>query len=87
MGYWNHRAIEKIDLFGEKYFEIHEVYYNADGTIHAMTTRAICPYGYENMEDLKETLQRMLRACDKEPLVDKEVMFTYYENNDGDEDL
>lgn len=86
IGFWNNRVVKKVDYFGEDYFEVHEVYYNKDGTIYAMTTNPIVPYGISVVE-LKETLERMIRASDKPFLVDGDVTFINYEDGDGEEFL
>jgi len=86
MGYWNHRAVKKIDYFGEPYYEIHEVYYNDDHTIYAMTVNPISLYG-ESLEDLKVTLERMMRCIENPILDERTIVFVNYEDGDpGEED-
>ncbi len=83
--YWNHRVVEKRDYFNEPYFEIHEVYYNIDHTIHAMTVHPISPYG-DSVENLKMVLGWMLTCTDRPVLVDGEITFVNYEDGDPDPD-
>lgn len=69
---WNYRAIEK-EYKGEKYYEIHEVYYNDNGTIYAMSENPDVPYG-ETLDDLKWSLQHMIDDIGKhEVLNEKEL--------------
>ena len=84
--YWNHRVVEKRDYFGELYYEIHEVYYNEDGTINGMTVHPISPYG-DSLDSLKTVLGWMLRCVDKPVLVDDEITFINYEDGDPDDDF
>ena len=67
---WNHRVVkrrvvecgEEIDWFG-----IHEVFYGLDGGT-AWTNEPVAVDG-ESVEELRETLERMLRALDT-PIID-----------------
>lgn len=69
---WNHRLIEYVDTDGEPWFAIHEVHYE-DQRPRAYTENPIAPTG-STIEQVRETLQRMLRCLDKPTL--KETDFT-----------
>ena len=67
--HWNHRVISKqvpADIKGntETAYEIHEVYYNEEGIPTSCTVDGITAFG-ETVEELKETLERMLKATEK----------------------
>ena len=64
---WNYRVIKKI-IGSEESFQIHEVYYNDDGTIKAWTENSIIPTG-ETLEELKKDFLMQLRGLD-EPILD-----------------
>lgn len=78
MGHWNHRVVKQRhpDLLSETgftdYFGIHECFYDDDGTKPGWTTDPIAPVS-ESLEDLRETLERMLRALDKPVIIDTET--------------
>lgn len=63
---WNHRVIKKTDSEGEIYFGIHEVYFKDDdeNNINSWSAepRGILEY---SLEDLRVTLERMLKSLDK----------------------
>ena len=73
---WNHRVIQKKVKRGfiEQYYEVHEVHYNADGDIVTMTESAVVPYG-ETIEELKESLGMMLKACEHPILVEEAMVY------------
>jgi len=60
---WNHRVV-KFTEDSDDWYAVCEVYYNEDGTIYAHTQDGIRVSG-ESVEDLKETLERMLRCLDQ----------------------
>ena len=68
---WNHRVLAKEFIFenGEKeiYFDIHEVYYDADGKPDGYTKNPIL-VGGENIKDIKWTLNKM-KECLKKPIL------------------
>jgi len=70
---WNHRVVRRTwrkgEVDEEKEYAIHEAYYGRDddGGI-SITADHKAPYG-ETVEELRETLQRMLRALDR-PVLD-----------------
>jgi hypothetical protein len=60
--HWNNRVVEHKNERGDVYYQVHEVYYNDDGSISkelGMTKEAITPTG-ETVDDLIETLETML---------------------------
>ncbi len=63
LGHWNHRVLRKKESDGNYYFQIHEVYYDENGKAWAATETPARPLG-ESQEELKETVQLMLNACD-----------------------
>ena len=70
--YWNHRVIKHTEKDGIVWYGVHEVYYTNDKPV-ACTQEAMNPYG-ETAEELKEDLERMLRACEK-PILDYDTDF------------
>jgi len=83
--YWNHRVIKKLDYVGEPYYEIHEVYYNGNHTIQAITVHPVNPYG-ESIESLRKVLNWMLKCTERPILVENEITFVNYEDGDPDPD-
>ena len=66
---WNYRVLRKEDICGDAYYEIHEVYYDEVGEPNGYTMDPIAPVG-DNIEDLRETLYKMLRDLDKPVLTE-----------------
>jgi hypothetical protein len=60
---WNHRV-----RLRNGWFEIVEAYYDADGKLEMQTVDAVSPGG-ETVDELRDELNRMLRALD-EPVID-----------------
>jgi len=81
MSHWNNRVVRTThvspnpDVSPCVEFAIHEVYYNDDGNICAITENPKSATG-ESVEELKETLQRMLSACDKDILINEELVYS-----------
>lgn len=68
---WNHRVFRQTTRFDGDWFTIREAFYDKDKeTPHSWTTDAIAPGG-SSVEELRENLERMLRALDK-PVLDEE---------------
>jgi|14BtaG_2_1085337.scaffolds.fasta_scaffold32907_2 hypothetical protein len=57
---WNHRVISRE---GQDELAIHEVYYDEDGEPNMVTNDAVGIYG-ETVEELRETLERMLKSLE-----------------------
>lgn len=64
---WNHRVVLTKDAFGEKWYSIHEVYYDGKGKIMGRTVDPVAVVG-NTKKELRLTLKRMLRALD-EPVI------------------
>ncbi len=64
---WNYRVVRHKTYGGQKYYQIHEVYYTESGGVAAMTEKAIAPLG-ETTTELQLDLNRMLEAMAKPPL-------------------
>lgn len=63
----NYRVIRKETSWGGDpypHYEIHEVYYNEDGTFQSWTSDWLAPYG-ETLDELRSDLLRMLEASEK----------------------
>ena len=91
MFHWNHRVVVErndgkwLDR-GPYWYSVREVFYNNDNTIYAYTENA-CQAGGDSIEELREYLEWMLAALDKEPLIDGEVEFVdFYLGDDEDTD-
>lgn len=62
--YWNHRLVK----YPNGSFGMHEAHYTrGKGDAHSITLDAVGVYG-DTLEEVKETLERMLKALDKKPL-------------------
>lgn len=66
---WNYRIFKK-NLAGHDVYEIHEVYYNSDGSIKGWTENSIIPTG-ETSEELKQDFSKQLLAFES-PILDYE---------------
>ena len=65
---WNYRVCKSVwkeDGYEEVNFEIHEVYYNKDGSIWAVSSNGIAAHA-ENVKSLGWTLNKMKEALKKE---------------------
>ena len=60
---WNYRVMRHTDAVGRTHYAIHEAYYNDVGEVTAWTDEPSAPFG-ETIEELREELERMLRALD-----------------------
>jgi hypothetical protein len=71
---WNYRLIDlSHENGGEPWVELHEVFYEDDGTLMGYTS--ISPGG-EDIADLKQSLEWMLLALDKPVLSVKDFKET-----------
>ena len=68
MSHWNHRVMRRVYPNDEVMYQIYEVFYNADGSIWGFTNDPVDPCG-ETVEEVRESLERMLRALDR-PVLD-----------------
>jgi hypothetical protein len=67
---WNHRVVRRASVVFGKPVEvlgIHEVFYGPDGGI-SWTTEPVAAEG-DTLDELRETLERMLKALDQ-PIID-----------------
>ena len=68
---WNHRIMRHTDSpDGEPYYALHEVFYDEEGGKPGWTKDPVNILG-ESPDEIRETLERMLRALDK-PVMDYE---------------
>lgn len=59
---WNYRVIKKSDIStGEETYQVHEVYYNSDGSIDCWTQHAVEPIAVSEVQ-LSEDIRLFLRA-------------------------
>ncbi len=68
---WNYRVIRK-ELGNSITFQIHEVYYNDDGSINAWTEQPVLPLG-ESCGELREDIRFFLSAFRKDVLKHQQV--------------
>ncbi len=66
---WNYRVIKT-----DKVFAIHEVYYNEDGTICAISEDPMYPHG-ESIKELKGDAEHFLLAFNKPVLKREKIKF------------
>ena len=72
MGHWNHRVVKRIVReAGEdvEWFGIHECFYERSDESDPGWTDEPIAVGGESVDELRETLERMMRALDK-PVID-----------------
>lgn len=69
---WNHRVLKHKGYNGEEYYAIHEVFYSMDGLGTKAWTENPTEIVGESIEDIRETLLRMLDCLDKEVIVCEE---------------
>lgn len=76
--HWNHRVVRRVYHAGtdheEVVYAIHEAYYETKGASSGPCSITTEPKGIvgDNVEDLRETLQQMLKALDN-PVLDYET--------------
>lgn len=73
MSHWNHRVVQRmVTDFGEpvSWLGIHEVFYGFPEGL-GWTNEPIAVEG-ESIAELRETLERMMRALDKPIIIDEE---------------
>jgi hypothetical protein len=68
---WNYRVVRHVGVDGDVYYQIHEVYYDDDGKITAMTENGMAPLG-ETTTELQMELNRMIE-CMAKPVLDAGV--------------
>ena len=64
---WNYRVIKKIhkdEKYTEEYYEIHEVYYDEDGKMHAWSENPCSMFG-TSLEELKSDGGYFMEALNK----------------------
>ena len=66
---WNYRVIEH-----DRFFAIHEVYYNDKGNITAISEDPMHPHG-ENLKELKGDIEYFLQAFNSPVLKKEEIKF------------
>jgi hypothetical protein len=75
MGHWNHRVVRRTVMEFDQpveWFGIHEVFYgSSDESDPGWTDEPISVEG-ESIDELRETLERMLRALDRPVIIDNE---------------
>jgi hypothetical protein len=73
---WNHRIIRRIYLNTHMddsiLYEIHEVYYDSDGTISSITKEPISIME-ESVDDLRKTVERLTK-CLEQPIIDYDTL-------------
>ena len=72
---WNHRIIRRTNapsIDPEWNLQIHEVYYDKDGTITNWTSNAVAPLG-EDIAELRIELTHFLEALDHPVLEEVEI--------------
>jgi len=73
---WNHRVVRRTypntHMDDSILYEIHEVYYNEDGTIGSITEEPISIIE-ESVEDLKSTIERLTK-CLTTPIIDYDTL-------------
>src|SRR3990167_8254322 len=71
---WDHRIVKEVLENGDSWFSIREAFYNDAGELFAYTEEPADISG-ESIESLRQTLNWIQSAFDKEILIDGEVKF------------
>lgn len=74
MSYWNYRPCKIVWSDGTIFWDIRSVYYNNDGTISSWSEDPAYPLG-DNLEDLKNDLDKMSRYLKTEDYITLHVRF------------
>jgi len=84
---WNHRVWRHTHHGAdeEESFQVKETYHNKAGEICACTEDAAEAYGY-TLEELKENLQRMLKATEQPALDEEGFVFAQWDLSDTDDE-
>jgi hypothetical protein len=61
---WNHRIMAHNNGDNEVYFQIHEVYYDENGSPNSYTVNPVT-IGGEDLESIEWTLNKMLESLNK----------------------
>ena len=73
---WNHRVVRRFypntHMDDSILYEIHEVYYDKDGTIGSITQEPISIME-ETVDDLRKTVERLTK-CLESPIIDYETL-------------
>lgn len=73
---WNHRVVRRTypntHMDDSILYEIHEVYYNSDGSINGITEEPI-KIREETVDDLRKTVERLTK-CLESPIIDYDTL-------------
>lgn len=69
---WEYRVI-KTETEKEDVFQIFEIYYDDDDNIEAWTEDCIAAMGSDKVENLKEDLENMKKACSLKPILKSDL--------------
>ena len=73
---WNHRVVRRFypntHMDDSMLYEIHEVYYNEDGTIEYLTEEPVSIME-ETVDALRITIERLAK-CLEQPIIDYDTM-------------
>ena len=73
---WNHRVVRRTyhntHMDDSILYEIHEVYYDSDGTIGSITQEPISIME-ESVNDLRKTVERLTK-CLESPIIDYDTL-------------
>jgi hypothetical protein len=68
---WNYRVLKHVAR-EEEWYQIHEVYYNEDGSIMACSEHSCTPFG-ETVEELKADFELMAGAFERPVIPYEEI--------------
>ncbi|WP_295430965.1 hypothetical protein [uncultured Thiodictyon sp.] len=73
MSSWNIRVLRKAGADADEVsYQIHEVFYDEDGSIQSWTLAPVTVYG-ETLAELREEIRHFLHACRRPVLEEREV--------------
>jgi hypothetical protein len=88
--YWNYRVVRHKagiralssgkEIEYDDYYAIHEVHYNPDGSIYAMTREPVDVVS-DGLKEIKSVLNMMRKACDKDTL-DYDMEYADYQDEE-----
>jgi hypothetical protein len=87
---WNYRVVEKEVKYEptvgkvviDTYYQIHEVYYDEDGSITMYSKDAITPFGEDSVDSLQSDLYKMQEAFNKPILLEKDLINLFKEEKE-----
>lgn len=78
--HWNYRIVESVGSTGDKYYSVHEIYYDKSNEIVSWYVEPMFPTG-ETVSELTKDVELMLEAMTKPP-IKKEYLINKFNGNE-----